>query len=136
MARRHAREAAVRWLYEHDLARSDPEGLMARAEQGLDAPSREFARALLTGVLQQRDSLDARLETLSTAWRVERMSAVDRAILRVGLYELLFEVETPAAVIINEAVELAGIYSSPDAKRFVNGVLSAAARQIRTDGQD
>jgi N utilization substance protein B len=131
VARRDARAAAVRWLYEHDLAAADPADLESRPEQGLDKASRDFARQLLRGVLEHQADLDARLDALATAWRVERMSAVDRAILRVGLYELLHMPKTPTEVILSEAVELAGIYSSPDAKRFVNGVLGSAARDVR-----
>jgi N utilization substance protein B len=131
VARRHAREAVVRWLYEHDLAESNPDDLVKRAEPGLDKESRAFAERLFRGVLAHQAELDAQLEDFATAWRVDRMSAVDRAILRCGLYELIYEPDVPTEVILSEAVELAGIYSSPEAKRFVNGVLGAAAKHVR-----
>jgi N utilization substance protein B len=130
MARRHAREAAVKWLFEHDLARTDPADLVGRPEPGLDAESRAFAKQLFFGVLEHQAALDERLGRIAVDWRVERMNTVDRAVLRVGLYELT-ALDTPTEVILSEAVELAERYSTPEAKRFINGVLGEAAYQVR-----
>ncbi|MCL8207602.1 MAG: transcription antitermination factor NusB [Actinomycetia bacterium] len=134
MSRRQAREVAVRWLYEHDVGGTDPEAILARGDVKLDAPSFAFARSLLEGVVRHRAELDAELERLSHDWRVERMSAVDRNILRLGLYELRFEPDVPAPVALSEAVQLANLYSTPEGKRFVNGILSAAARELGREG--
>ena len=124
----------MRWLYEHDLVQSDPDRLRDRQEEGLDAESRGFARMIMDGVLEHATDLDRRLQDLARRWRVERMGVVDRAILRVGLYEILYEPETPTGVILSEAVDLAGTYSTPEAKRFVNGVLAEAGRRYRSGG--
>lgn len=134
MSRRQAREVAVRWLYEHDVGGTDPDVILSRGDVKLDGPSFAFAKHLLEGVVRHRAELDAQLERLSHDWRVERMSAVDRAILRLGLFELRFETDVPAPVALSEAVQLANIYSTPEGKRFVNGILSAAAREVRRDG--
>lgn len=131
MSRRQAREVSVRWLYEHDLSQTAPQELLARQDFNLDPPSQAFAEDLLRGVIEHRQQLDARIDSLARAWRVERMSTVDRTILRLGVYELTYFLDIPVGVVLSEAVELAGVYSTPEAKRFVNGVLSAAARELR-----
>lgn len=131
MSRRQAREVSVRWLFEHDLSQTDPQSLLARQDFNLDQPSQAFAEDLLRGVIEHRQELDARIDSLAKAWRVERMSTVDRTILRLGVYELTYFLDIPVGVVLSEAVELTGVYSTPEAKRFVNGVLSAAARELR-----
>lgn len=133
MSRRQARETAVRWLYEHDVAGTNPNALKARDTSRLDGDSQAFASTLLEGVLAHRAALDAHLGHFAKSWRVERMSPVDRAILRIGLFELMFEPKTPTEVLLSEAVELAGLYSTPEGKRFINGVLSAASKEVRSD---
>jgi N utilization substance protein B len=91
----------------------------------------EYARALLEGVAKHQDELDALLGEYSEHWSVERMPAVDRAVLRLGCYELAHEPEVPTAVVITEAVELAKQYSTKDSGRFVNGLLARIAQQVR-----
>ncbi len=131
MARRQARQQAVRWLYEQDVGGTELDALVARAVQGLRPEDVRFAEELIRGVDAHREELDAWLGHLSHDWRVERMAAVDRAVLRLGLYELRYAREVPAPVVLSEAVELAGIFSTPEAKRFVNGVLSQASRDVQ-----
>lgn len=118
---REARVRALKAVYEADLrAVSDPaEGLAGRA--------RRYAE----GVWKNKDDLDRRLEAVSERWPVARMAAVDRAVLRLALYELLYEEKTPAAVVLNEAVKLAKRYSTKQSGAFVNGVLAALAAQAR-----
>lgn len=130
MARRRARQQAVRWLYEHDIGGASVDELVGRGVQGLRADDARFAADLLSGVDAHRDELDEWLGRLSRQWRVERMAAVDRAILRLGLFELRYNRDVPAPAVLSEAVELAGMFSTPDAKRFVNGVLSQASREV------
>lgn len=126
-----ARETAVQWLYEHDLVAAEPERLAARLVPRMGQSGHRYAKRLLDGVITNRVSLDRELDRLAVAWRVERMSTVDRAILRVGLYELGHEPEVPTAVAIAEAVQLADRFSTPAAKRFINGVLGRAAEEMR-----
>ena len=85
----------------------------------------------MKGVGDTTATLDEHIGAVSRGWTVARMPAIDRALLRVGCYELLYEPNTPTAVIINEAVELAGRFSTDDSGRFVNGVLSKLAEQLR-----
>lgn len=87
----------------------------------------DFANQLVEGVLSNQLEIDALLESVSQNWPLDRMPAVDRAILRVATYELAFAGETPAQVVISEAVELAGELSTDDSSTFVNGVLAAIA---------
>lgn len=90
-----------------------------------------FAHALVVGAIDHADVIDALLEKLAPAWGPGRMAAVDRALLRLGCYELMYE-DTPEAVAVSDAVELARAYSTADSPRFVNGVLGAVAP--RRDG--
>ncbi|MPZ51579.1 MAG: transcription antitermination factor NusB [Acidimicrobiia bacterium] len=89
---------------------------------------------LVSGVLASQEELDSLITEISDGWRVERMPAVDRAVLRLGAYELIHEPETPIGAVIDEAVRLAKKYSTGDSGAFVNGVLSALAQRHR--GQD
>jgi transcription antitermination protein NusB len=88
------------------------------------------------GVGDTMATLDEHIGAVSRGWTVARMPAIDRALLRVGCYELLYEPDTPTAVIINEAVELAGRFSTDDSSRFVNGVLSKLAADLRPTDRD
>jgi len=115
------REEALRLLYESD-----------QRTEGAPSGSGRAGR-IVAGVLSQLDSLDEALEAASTNWRVERMPPVDRAILRIGLYELRHEPGTSVGTIIDEAVELAKRYSTEESGRFVNGVLATLATQTRPE---
>ena len=88
------------------------------------------ARRYVEGVALRRDELDSRIEDVSERWPVHRMAAVDRAILRLALYELIYE-STPTAVVIDEAVKLAKRYSTKGSGAFVNGILATLAGQVR-----
>lgn len=94
------------------------------------------ARRLIEGVLANQAELDPAIEAASEHWTVDRMPVIDRAILRLGLYELRHEPATPAAVIVNEAVRLAKLYSTQRSGAFVNGVLAALAAVERRPGED
>ena len=90
-----------------------------------------YALELLRGVEEHCDDLDELLRQYSEHWAVERMPAVDRAVLRLGCYELAHEPDVPTAVVISEAVDLAKQYSTKDSGRFVNGLLARIAEQVR-----
>jgi N utilization substance protein B len=91
----------------------------------------EYTAAVLRGVESRRDELDATIGRLARGWTLERMPAMDRLVLEIGLYELSERDDVPTAVILNEAVELANQYSTDDSGRFVNGVLASAATELR-----
>ena len=141
--RHRSREAALQVLFAIDLARHQgtPESEMARAEEAfervaahfeLPEGARAFAKELVTGVCRSLQELDARLAAHSEHWRIERMAAVDRNVLRIGAYEIL-HTDTPAAIAIDEAVELAQRFGGDRSPGFVNGILDSVARE---DGED
>ncbi|MCP4251162.1 MAG: transcription antitermination factor NusB [bacterium] len=121
-----AREQALRTLYEADQRPTD-------IDSGDIEPGGSRAGRIVSGVRSEQGSLDAALEDVSTNWRVQRMPPIDRAILRIGLYELRHDPATSVGTIIDEAVELAKRYSTERSGRFVNGVLATLARQERPD---
>ena len=94
--------------------------------------ARAFARSLSEGAIRRVSEIDALIASQSESWRLERMAAVDRNILRVAIYEFM-ETETPKNVVINEALEIAKRFSSPDAVSFINGVLDKVALDLRGD---
>jgi len=95
------------------------------AAQKIDPESEAFARALFEGAVAEVGELDRRIREHAEHWRLERMAAVDRNLLRLALFELLHYPETPPAVVINEALEIARRFSDKDSVDFVNGVLDA-----------
>ncbi len=126
--RRDARRLAVSILYQADMAgRSALEVLQERRALGIRVPG--FTEDLVTGVEERRTELDRLLGEHAEGWSVPRMAAVDRAVLRVACYELLFRDDVPTAVAIDEAVAAAKELSTADSGRFVNGVLGRIARE-------
>lgn len=91
----------------------------------------EFARHLVAGVRENKETIDANISGASEHWEISRMGAVDRTVLRIGTYELLYLENVPIGVVINEAVEIGRKYSSHECGRFVNGVLDSVARRSR-----
>lgn len=118
--RRRAREAALRALYRREFL-SLPGGELL-AEAGLSGEARAFAQSLVDGVLAHQPEIDAIIDLRAEGWGLDRLPLVDRNILRLGLYELLFT-ETPPEVVINEAVELGKLYGSARAPAVVNAIL-------------
>lgn len=127
LARVDARERALGLLYEAETKTLGVCELLASLPLAPDP----FAVQLVIGVEEHRADVDAELTRVSQRWEVERMPALDRAILRIGVYELGWCPEVPIAVVINEAVELAKRFSTDDSSRFVNGVLSRLAKDLR-----
>lgn len=112
-------------LYAADLRRTAIPQALERTQADRHAERLDdYARSLVSGVAEHIDEIDALLDEHAHGWTVSRMSVVDRNVLRLGVYELLHEQETPPAVVIDEAVELAKDLSSDESPRFVNGVLS------------
>jgi N utilization substance protein B len=133
-ARHQARAAALRALYLWEVGRVAPQEALDTffAEHEMDAPAavREFAQRLVLGTAADVPALDALISRSSEHWRVERLAVIDRMILRLAAWELQHEPETPAAVVLNEALELARQYSTNDAVRFVNGVLDSIRKGL------
>jgi N utilization substance protein B len=126
-SRREARERALELLYEAEAKEDSLDHVLS----ALPIRPDEFAVALVTGVGQRRGELDEHIERLAKDWTVERMPWVDRSILRIAAFELLARPDVPTGVILSEAVELAKRFSTEEAGRFVNGLLSNLARQVR-----
>ncbi|MGI8518103.1 MAG: transcription antitermination factor NusB [Acidimicrobiia bacterium] len=117
-----ARQAAIEALYEADQRK------LKDAAEGLPA---RVAR-MVNGVLDHQIDLDRLIDAASDHWRINRMPVVDRAILRLGVYELLYELDTPAPVVVSEAVRLAKIFGSEKSGAFVNGILAALVTRLRS----
>jgi transcription antitermination protein NusB len=134
LPRREARRRAVELLYEADLRRRESADLLTQVDALPDGPRLdEFSRALVSGVLEHRAEIDALIDRHARGWSVDRMAVVDRNILRLGTYELVHGEETPAAVVIDEAVELAKMLAGDESPGFVNGVLSAVHRSTQKE---
>lgn len=141
-SRRACREAALQALYQFDtLGEFSPDQLgfflaHFQSQAQLDEEDEEsrlvasqFCRDLVTGVAGNIDAIDEALARASAHWSVSRMARVDRAILRLAAYEILFLDEIPSKVSINEAIEIAKRFSAPEAPTFINGVLDKLASQ-------
>ncbi|HWL06872.1 MAG TPA: transcription antitermination factor NusB [Planctomicrobium sp.] len=122
--RSKARQVAVQMLYQVDL-NPDVDGSSIRtmiADRLNDQPIRDFSWGLFAGVMEHRGQIDERIQAIAANWKLNRMAATDRAILRLGAYEL-HHTETPVGVVIDEAVELAKKFSGRQSSQFVNGIL-------------
>jgi N utilization substance protein B len=133
-SRRHARELALQTLYGTEVGHRAPEDVLGETTARLDgADGRAFVKDLVFGTLEHAAESDALIAPLLEGWTIERLPTIDRIVLRMGVFELLHRGETPAPVVINEAVELAKKFSTEDSGRFVNGVLSRAASRDRAE---
>lgn len=142
--RRQAREIAVQFLYLEDLGGAGELALekeIAALPNAADHPvrARPFAAELVKGVLERKDLVDEKIRHYAQNWSLKRIAAVDRAILRLAIYELMFRDDIPPVVSINEAIDLAKNYSTADSGRFVNGILDRVklelTRPLRTASQ-
>ncbi|GIW11380.1 MAG: N utilization substance protein B [Dehalococcoidia bacterium] len=143
--RRRARVVAFEALFEHDVAGHSPEQAVRRRLEGVAAlppgesdeeesvapvpVDSEYALRLVRGVEAHLPAIDAVLAEAASAWPLEQMAKVDKAILRLAIYEILFDNGVPIRAAINEAVELAKLYGGDSSPRFVNGVLGTVAAQ-------
>ena len=127
-ARSRARKRAVDVLFEADQRGADPVTTLAdRLAQG-DPPVPEYAVELVEGVVAHRDRIDELITSYAVGWTLDRMPPVDRTVLRLGVYELLWRDDVPDGVAIAEAVELVNSLSTAESARFVNGVLARLAQ--------
>jgi N utilization substance protein B len=123
-ARSKARKRALDMLFESEARGVDPLATLAHRVETTDPPLNPYAVELVEGVVAHRERIDELLSTYSQGWPLERMPAVDRNVLRVGVYELLWRDDVPDPVVIDEAVSLAEELSTDDSPGFVNGLLA------------
>jgi N utilization substance protein B len=130
-SRRQARELALQLLYQYEVTEAPPETMQGNFEEWKKANDsvREFADRLLRGVLDHLSEIDQKLGEQTAHWRLERLAAVDRNILRLALFELLYDADTPHAVVIDEAIEIAKKFGAKESPRFVNGVLDGFVKR-------
>jgi N utilization substance protein B len=128
--RRQARERALGLLYEAETKGQSPAELVR--EQVLDPDP--FAVDVVLGVEETQAEIDALITRFARNWPLARMPALDRTLLRMGVYELTRRPDVPTGVVLSEIVDLASIYSTDDSGPFVNGVLAAIAAEVRIDG--
>lgn len=123
-ARTKARKRAVDVLFEADQRRVDPTWLLGSRAALEQVPLNDYTVTLVEGVVARRERLDELISTYSQGWTIERLPAVDRALLRLGIWEILFNDAVPDEVAVSEAVNLASTLSTDDSPAFVNGLLS------------
>jgi N utilization substance protein B len=132
--RRKARESALQMLFGADVAKT-PAHVLTRdywnelGEADIDESTREFATKLVVGTLREMETVDERIRSRAEHWRIPRMAIVDRNVLRLAVYEFLFE-QTPHTVVINEALEIARRFSTFEATQFINGILDAIKQDL------
>ena len=146
--RRQAREMALQMLYQREIGQAAPGQLVrefdihsfrsetadAGASLRATESARDYARTLLEGSLANQEPIDALIAEQAENWRLERMPVVDRNVLRLAVYELRHQPDVPAAVVIDEAIELAKKFGSEQSGRFVNGILDALRAVLGRSG--
>ena len=131
--RRKSRELAMQMLFQGDLGKQEPEEverLFWGSREDVDDETKGFADDLHRVATQREDEVDALIQKHAQNWRLERMPVVDRNLLRAAIAEMLGYPKTPAAVIINETLEIARRYAAPESIHFLNGVLDAVGREL------
>ncbi len=128
-ARRKARAIALQALYEIDLVKHQPEAALNRllAETNLSPENQAFVRQIVNGAWGKRQEIDSMIHRFASAWPVDQMPAIDRNILRLAIFEILFDNRVSIKVAINEAVELAKAYGGDNSAKFINGVLGSVS---------
>lgn len=135
-----ARELALQILYQYDIRRDDAEILLADylkkeyiSEKKLNDSVRDFTTTLVKGTIANLERIDAIVSSYAENWKLERMAVVDRNIMRMAAYELLFIEDIPPKVSINEAVDLAKKYGDVDSSKFVNGILDKISKKEKKE---
>ncbi|MDI9484538.1 MAG: transcription antitermination factor NusB [Bacillota bacterium] len=130
MSRRLARQVAFQTLFQIDLSQMDVETALAQRleEVALNAENQNYVRQVVQGVHRHVGAIDAQIASISRDWEVHRLGFIDRSILRLAIYEIVFMDDIPAGVAVNEAVELAKEFGDEDSPRFINGLLGTVVR--------
>lgn len=132
MSRRQGRDLALKALYQYDLVGTKPRQALDYLAEEEETPqeARSFAGELIEGTLAHRAEIDAKITAYARDWRIERLAPLDRNILRLAIFQIMFRSDIPASVAINEAVELAKTYGEAESSRFINGILGQLARDL------
>ncbi|HKM43566.1 MAG TPA: transcription antitermination factor NusB [Limnochordia bacterium] len=130
MSRRLARQVAFQTLFQIDLSKNDPETALQQRLDGvaLSSENQDYVRTVVQGVHEHIPALDAQISTISKSWEVHRLGYIDRSILRLAIYEIVFMDAIPVGVTVNEAVELAKEFGDDESPRFINGLLGTVVR--------
>lgn len=133
--RRKARESTLQILFQLEFNDLQSEKTIQHYWQKRKASEevKEYSQWLVNGILTHKEEIDSVIQSVSEHWRIARMAVVDRNILRMAVYELLFEEDIAPAIIINEAIEIAKKYSSEEAATFVNGILDAIRKKWQSN---
>jgi N utilization substance protein B len=132
-ARRSGRESALQMLFQLEASGAEADQVVTlywRTYEDADPEGRSYADSIVKGVADQAKAIDEKITAASTNWRLERMSRVDRNLLRLGTWELMFKPDVPRAVVLDEAVELAKSFGTDESSGFVNGVLDRIATDL------
>lgn len=132
-SRRKARELSIQILYQMEMKGAEPRevvDLFWKVEE-VGSEIRQFTQELVEGVYRNRREIDQLIEKHSLHWKLPRMAVVDRNILRLGVYELLYLHDVPTSVVLNEAIEIAKKFGTEDSSSFINGVLDNVAKEVR-----
>ncbi len=130
--RRKSRELALQVLYQLDVTKQDPSKVLAQFQQQFSPNEEkdEFLEGLVLGVLDHSQEIDRLIERFSENWRLERMSIIDRNILRMATFELIYCEDIPPKVTLNEAIDLGKEYGSEDSGSFINGILDRIDKEV------
>lgn len=138
--RRRARECALQMLFQYDVAQPTVPYLLrtywdelTEVKPNQKDEVQDFANRIVAGVLDNLTDIDLRISRRTENWRISRMAVVDRNVLRLAVYEFLYESDTPRTVVINEALEIARRFSTFEATQFINGVLDAIKRDLEEE---
>ncbi|MBL0388133.1 transcription antitermination factor NusB [Tumebacillus sp. ITR2] len=131
MSRRTSREFALQGLFQIDVVSADVQNAITHVleQEGAEVDPL-FVRDLVSGTVSRQDMIDELLKKYSVGWDLTRMANVDRNVLRMAVYEMLFHPETPSHVVINEAIDLAKGFSTPESGKFVNGILAKILPEV------
>ena len=129
MTRSEAREIAFFIVFEHSFSGESADEIIEKSTEARDITVPDFSRGLANGVIKDLEKIDANISRLSRGWSIDRISRVSLAILRLAVYEMLYDGNTPHSVAINEAVNLCKTYAGEDDYAFVNGILGTLSRE-------
>jgi len=137
-ARRKARELALQMLFQHDIAGNQPDQIIDTFEelQKSKPNTREFATKIFRGTVAHVSEIDEMIQNQAENWRLSRMAAVDRNIIRMSVYEFLHESDTPKLVIIDEAIEIAKKFGTQKSGQFINGILDGILKRYNLAGAE
>jgi len=133
--RRKARESTLQILFQFEFNNPQPEKAIKQywKYRRTSEEIRSYSDLLVKGILSHQEEIDTLIQSVSEHWRLERMAVIDRNILRIAVFELLYEENITPAIIINEAIEIAKKYSNEEAAMFVNGLLDAVRKKLVSD---